>query len=118
MSEPFDRAVIQTYEGLIGEVLGRAIDFEAKYRVSLDTIASLKKMVEELRGRLEENTSQAEDMQALVVEIEAAKIREKDLSERNSELSLTREELMAKVAKLERQVNGKYGKAKTQRSRG
>mgnify|MGYP001024409623 FL=1 len=118
MSEPFDKAVIQTYEGLVGEILGRAIDFESKYRVSVETIASLKKMVEQARETLEERDSNAEDLEAVVEELKAVKIREKDLSEKNSELSLKREELMAKVAKLERQVNGKHGKAKTKRNIG
>ena len=51
MSEAFDKAVIQTYEGLIGEMLGRAIDFEAKFRLAQLEVSQLKKMIEEMRER-------------------------------------------------------------------
>lgn len=118
MSEPFDKAVIQTYEGLIGEMLGRAIDFEAKFRLAQQEVSQLKKMIEEMREQVKEGNSHRAELGRVVEELKAVKIREKDLSEKNSELSLKREEMMAKVAKLERQVNGKHSKAKTKRNSG
>lgn len=116
MSEGFDKAVIQTYEGFIGEILGRAIDFEAKFRLAQHEISHLKKMIEEMRERVKEGCDAAKELKAVVDDLEAAKIREKDLSVKNSELTVLREELMAKVAKLEKQVNGKHSKAKAKRN--
>lgn len=94
MANEFSEYLVQSHEALAGELMGRFLDADAKLRMANTRVKGLLEKVQDVQQLTASLAEANEKIEQLEIEIQALNQHNKDLQERNSELSLDRQTAM------------------------
>ena len=114
MANELSDYLVQSHEALLGEMLGKYLETDARYRMATERVKGLIEKVAELKKAVEQLEQANELIETLKAALAEAERINHDLQTRNSELSLDRQAALEAEAEDLEQEDVKHNQAEAE----